>query len=350
MNNDLMCEHKSARTEWIDVCRGLLIVFMVLGHAGSPMMKWIYLFHMPAFLFLSGYTGKTNGSFLKSTTKRAKRLLLPYVIWNVCYIAFYSFLSDRGLFVFFESPFPLTIFDFVKNLSTTDLGGATWFLPVLFEISVAYHLLHILLKALHLPKATPYAGMLIGICGFWLCDNGYYLPYLMDLSLYGMLYYSIGQLFAKELVLQKKIPEKEMLILCVFVSFVFAVLYPNKIMNWPTRQFTGLMEDTVCAVCGIYICYRISNEICETQRIKKLFVFWGKYSIGILTSHFAVFRFIFAVFHLLGFVEISYLHNLTPKRAVPLEWVIVTFGTLALCSCAFLLIERIRRADIAARK
>ena len=341
MENDLMLERKSERVEWIDISRGLLIVFMVLGHTGSPLTKWIYSFHMPAFLFLSGYTGKHDRNVFEFTVQKVRRLLIPYIVWNVCFIAIYSWLSANEIFLFFGAPFSVTIFDFFKYLSTADLGGATWFLPVLFEISVGYQLLHMVLKKIKAPQVTPYVGIIIGICGFWLCDNGYWLPYLFDLSLYGIMYYSLGQLFASKQVLQTKIPEKELLILCAAVSYVFAMLYPNLIMNWPTREFTGLMEDVVCTICGVYICYKISTKMCQMETSKKIFTFWGKHSMGILIAHFAVFRMIFAIFYLLDLVSIDYLRNLTPMQTIHMEWLIVTAATLVLCSAGILLLNRI---------
>lgn len=33
----------------IDVIKGICIILMVVGHSGSPITKWIYLFHMAVF-------------------------------------------------------------------------------------------------------------------------------------------------------------------------------------------------------------------------------------------------------------------------------------------------------------
>lgn len=42
---------KERRLEWIDVCRELGIILVVLGHAHPPLHKLIYGFHMPLFSF-----------------------------------------------------------------------------------------------------------------------------------------------------------------------------------------------------------------------------------------------------------------------------------------------------------
>ena len=46
----------SKRIKFLDVSKGLLIILMVIGHSGSPVTSYIYLFHMSAFVFISGYT------------------------------------------------------------------------------------------------------------------------------------------------------------------------------------------------------------------------------------------------------------------------------------------------------
>ncbi len=77
------------RNRIIDIAKGLCIVLVVTGHYfpdGAPewyvlMRQWIYLFHMPLFMFLSGYVykrfGKESGYF-DFILAKSKRLLVPY--------------------------------------------------------------------------------------------------------------------------------------------------------------------------------------------------------------------------------------------------------------------------------
>ena len=52
-----MEQNKSSakRIQWLDICRGILIILMVTGHSTGLFNKYIYQFHMAAFFFLSGY-------------------------------------------------------------------------------------------------------------------------------------------------------------------------------------------------------------------------------------------------------------------------------------------------------
>lgn len=79
-------------------CFGILLV--VLGHSGENipyLTKWIYSFHMPLFIFISGYlldyTSK-NGiikiNYVNFIKKKIIRLLVPYlVISSLAYIPKY---------------------------------------------------------------------------------------------------------------------------------------------------------------------------------------------------------------------------------------------------------------------
>lgn len=83
----------SARDPVIDAVRGFAVVLVVLGHVlqGSltePRSHWIYRgiysFHMPLFVFLSGYvTGLAahRGGFSKFLFKKFRVLVVPFLAW-----------------------------------------------------------------------------------------------------------------------------------------------------------------------------------------------------------------------------------------------------------------------------
>lgn len=70
----------SAKTRyvWIDVCKGIGIILVVLGHSQPPFYKFIYGFHMPLFFMISGYLYNDSKSELTGYTY-AKKLLYSYI-------------------------------------------------------------------------------------------------------------------------------------------------------------------------------------------------------------------------------------------------------------------------------
>lgn len=127
------------RISYLDYVKGLLIIFVVLGHVmpeDNIIHSWIYSWHMPAFFILNGmllsYTkyekrslwGK-KGILLQGITK----LIIPYYVYG-CLLMLARWGSSG--------------FDYANlKWQIIDLGyfwgiGATWFLPCLFLAQFLY--------------------------------------------------------------------------------------------------------------------------------------------------------------------------------------------------------------------
>lgn len=74
------------RYDFIDICKSILIYFVVLGHS-MPSDTWTYAcifwFHMPAFLIISGLFTRNKGLLDDNIKHRAKRILIPYMFFSL---------------------------------------------------------------------------------------------------------------------------------------------------------------------------------------------------------------------------------------------------------------------------
>ncbi|ANB56542.1 acyltransferase family protein [Anoxybacillus sp. B7M1] len=92
------------RDYYFDNAKLFLIFLVVLGHFLRPYIEknelvhsvyvWIFLFHMPAFVLISGYFSKNfhKKGYLK---KMAKKILLPYFVFQLIYSLYYAFLYEQ---------------------------------------------------------------------------------------------------------------------------------------------------------------------------------------------------------------------------------------------------------------
>jgi fucose 4-O-acetylase-like acetyltransferase len=93
-----MMASTSKRSKYFDNAKFILIFLVVFGHLISPLKEQdgilftlytvIFLFHMPAFILISGYFAKgykKKGYFIKSI----KKILLPYFIFQIIYSIYY---------------------------------------------------------------------------------------------------------------------------------------------------------------------------------------------------------------------------------------------------------------------
>lgn len=110
----------NSRQSWIDVVKGLGIIFVVIGHVSLEnwLSNWIFSFHMPLFFSLSGFLwikySKQVG-FRDFVVKRIKTILVPFIFFHVSLILYW---------IVVESHF--------RDL---DLGPI-WFLLALFCVEV----------------------------------------------------------------------------------------------------------------------------------------------------------------------------------------------------------------------
>lgn len=92
------------REFYYDNAKFLLIFLVVIGHfittfIGNQVIEqiyiFIYLFHMPAFILVSGYFAKgiNKPGYLK---KVAKKLLIPYLLFQLIYSIYYFALYDEN--------------------------------------------------------------------------------------------------------------------------------------------------------------------------------------------------------------------------------------------------------------
>lgn len=86
--------HQSCRILWIDIAKGIAMLLVFYGHLGGagdnpwfPNLTgsiWIvYLFHMPLFFVLSGFTFNPNKDFRVFFVSRFKRLVIPYFFFSI---------------------------------------------------------------------------------------------------------------------------------------------------------------------------------------------------------------------------------------------------------------------------
>lgn len=80
------------RLIWLDNLKGFLIILVVLGHAvqcinpdfqHDILFRYIYSFHMPLFIFVSGYACYRKSIGWDMIKKRFLQLMIPYAAWSL---------------------------------------------------------------------------------------------------------------------------------------------------------------------------------------------------------------------------------------------------------------------------
>ncbi len=181
---------KENRNNTIDVVRGIAMIAVVLGHCGFPFTQHLYLFHMAAFLFVSGYCfNKKNYESISSLKsffgRKIISLYLPYAIFTALVLFFFNNLIDIGIMS--NNPNAKTPVDYrawwktlngilssfhFEAYASEQLCGAAWFVIVLIEIvffvSITYWILKLIIRNEHIRNV-----IMLGISIYFLNIGNY---------------------------------------------------------------------------------------------------------------------------------------------------------------------------------
>lgn len=128
---------------------------MVFCHAGcthgiNELLKFIYIFHMPLFFFLSGYFDKAKPFSVELLKKNLCQLLVPYFFFSlcafsICWITPYLHPDTYNTHSLFSAFLHGILGMFLMQDSITSFSympyGPLWFLPALFIVRFLFSLL-----------------------------------------------------------------------------------------------------------------------------------------------------------------------------------------------------------------
>ncbi len=183
------------RIDSVDILRAVGIIVMVMGHVGfgGKFDRYIHTFHMPLFFLISGYLfrKKLNVSVGRQIASKAKRLLVPYVVYGVINFVFWLFLVKTSEDLWWSPLLRMVTY----NTEKLPICGALWFLSSMFFAETVYIILDRVFKK---SFARTTVVLLIAI-GTSFAENatGYRLPLAIDTSLVCMGFLEIGRLYKK---------------------------------------------------------------------------------------------------------------------------------------------------------
>lgn len=130
------------RYETIDIAKGFAIILVVIGHFQSEymphgydiMIDVIYMFHMPLFMFVSGFLYQATRraiSYRKFIGGKFRRLMVPYFTVSVLVILLKIFMAG-----ILPVDHPVTWLSFVEILYSPAAGFYLWFIWALWWMMV----------------------------------------------------------------------------------------------------------------------------------------------------------------------------------------------------------------------
>lgn len=281
------------RVDSLDVAKGIGIWLVVLGHVIGQhglqpysliwVRNFLYQFHVPLFFFLSGIFFNPEEKWKPFLVKKIKRLYLPFVMANLVFLGGdIVFRSLNGVSVVWLNEFKHAI-KIVLGIGLTPMGGATWFLIALLRAFVGLKLLHCLCRGRKVLIFT--FSFFIGMAGsYTTCQYG------LGSSMVALMFLCSGFLCSKQYEKCLFFTDSRLL-MWMFVSFFALIL----MQPWNSVDISrGLYENRLLALVGSYMgimfVLLLSYYICKWDKLKKLYSFYGRFTMPILIAHFAAFK------------------------------------------------------------
>ena len=136
------------RINWIDWAKSIAITMVVFGHIPEGLdnflIRYICIFHMPLFFFISGYLSKKNTDLHTSLHKYWHSLIIPYFLYNMIFYPYWLIrykLENEGDFSAFDivtKPVMGVLFGQIETPISCTVSGVTWFLVALLFMRVIF--------------------------------------------------------------------------------------------------------------------------------------------------------------------------------------------------------------------
>lgn len=325
----------NARNIEKDIMKGILIFLVVLGHAQFPGHRFIYLFHMSCFFIVSGYFWKTSYITNRKSTmhmilKRIKTLYIPFVFFNI-------------LFLIVESSFPFIIPENIKSITfsflflnfvkiiflrgRTILTDSTWFLSVLFIVTVLYTFIMLILKKFKIKENT--LCIIISLISLFL---GGILSYLrINIYEVGTIFsalsmYSLGNEI-KNLEISNKFfcKDRYKLVILSFIFLILLLLINHQEVRMIDNSYPNILYFYFASIFGYIFTKNLSDIISDSKYLKKYFIFFGEHSMAIMCLHMFAFKFVIALQCILNNTNVlQYISSYPVYYANNYWWIVYT--------------------------
>lgn len=300
------------------------IIFIVCGHLTCDVFTIgglfpYYSFHVYIFLFVSGYFYNTESEDrpFKYILHKAKKLLLPYIVYNLIYGIISTVLNYKGIYLGTGISFwNLFIEPFVGG-HQFGLNSPAWFVPALFVVEVlnlfGRKLLMAAAKLLHGKAETRRLmvadilmltiSLVLGILVAYLAGTGHIwgirnMPGRWFLMLPGIQFGRMFKVYLEPLIERLK-KDKKIPVLVIFYVMIFAILIVvQSIISrnclglafgvvWCNSFANGPIIPFVTVITGLSFWLLVAGLLAKIPWMRGL-GYVGRASYHIMTNHLLV--------------------------------------------------------------
>ena len=278
---------------------------VVGGHCGINFLSWfpVASFHMPLFMFISGYFfhDQNFASLLKS---KAKHLLCPLLLWNLAFGILCAVLLHYG-WIRFGAPLSLETLllkPFMRGNHFV-FTSPLWFVATLLEVQLLCWGLYRLCKK----NLFVLAGMafLCYAASLTMADHHWHQTYgewmlAVERALFLFLFYVLGSLYRHYGEAKDSFSVNRVALLIILNGIILGFVSHNIIVNvFAMRMPHPMWLPLATSLIGIYLYMQAAEILKDKVKRNSLLGFIGEHTFSIMALHQFFFWVLNGVFFLL---------------------------------------------------
>lgn len=271
----------------MSILKGIGICLVVIGHTNSFLVKYIYLFHVPLFYFISGYFFKSTFHTFAEWKIYFKRKTLKLYIPFISLVLIMIFSHNLFYKIHFVRDY-YSIDELIKNSlkalffkNSEILLGAIWFIPSLFLSFCLYMFLNIIFHT-----KTIIISSFLFIYALVFSSGDIYISKVLEITFIGQFFIQLGNAYKKN---EQKV--KYNIVLGIIIVIIFIILGNNiKIIDVANRKYSEIYLFLPVTLCGIYLSLYAANILNNVKYINDMLNFIGVKSYIIMCFHIISFK------------------------------------------------------------
>lgn len=275
------------RIGYIDMAKGLAIILVIIGHitfTPKTGRTIVYLFHIPLFFFLSGFTFSIDKykNFRTFFWNKFKGIVVPFILMNV-----FVFLVQ--LFILYpDQVLSFNVIRFAKQLLFSDrlhIYFQLWFLNVLFLSEIVCYFILKYAQEVKFQIAVAISLILLVFIGQKVYEANWYLIWNWDLVPVSSIFVLLGFLTRKNIDVIERFLTLKFLPIAIFISITIGLLN-DKMSGFKVDLFYQQIGNHflfyIAAISGIWATITFFKVIPEVEWFKeigrKTLIYYGVHS------------------------------------------------------------------------
>ena len=269
------------RIEFIDLAKGICIIFIILGHCGiTPSFFGITNYIMPTFYFLAGLFFKEYENSRTFFVKKTNGLLTPFLFF---------YLTAYAVFYMLKFCAPQLLISHAEGI--TDLfcnrqyfNGPIWFLISLFWSNIYLYIINRTIKKDYLRIAIV---IFLGFIGWLLGQKGFIAPMFMDVAMTALPFFAAGYYLKKTtLIYPIKYDKYNLLfIIALWITTFLLSQYTYIRISFHYNIIEGTFTYLASLIGTLLIIL-----ICKSIKSLPFISYCGRYSLVLLCVHHMIYR------------------------------------------------------------